>query len=262
MEYIIFITLIFFTNFTKCSSTTNTTNTTITTTTNNNFTATSIPPMAKQEINNIIDALIGTGDTSINKWENVKYAKFRHQGLEFRDELEFIFGEIVATSQTAWTPSMGVPLESTGKHTTADVAHEIIESDDEFNIDDLSPVRNTQSKNKRKVSPKIVETSTRGKTKIGTAPTMRKTLERLVEAAEGHNEVEKAEIEARSHVNGQYSIPACVAILKTAKEEGFLNGQQFIYALELLKDEQNRVLMISLKESMNDLIDWILFKYK
>ncbi|GAU41702.1 hypothetical protein TSUD_94230 [Trifolium subterraneum] len=71
MEYIIFITLIFFTNFTKCSSTTNTTNTTITTTNNNNFTATSIPPMAKQEINNIIDALIGTGDTSINKWVSI-----------------------------------------------------------------------------------------------------------------------------------------------------------------------------------------------
>ncbi|CAJ2661586.1 unnamed protein product [Trifolium pratense] len=79
--FIIIITLIFFTNFTKCSSTTNTTNTTITTTTttnnnnnnnnNNNITATSIPPMAKQEINNILDALIGTGDTSINKWVSI-----------------------------------------------------------------------------------------------------------------------------------------------------------------------------------------------
>ncbi|KAK2407054.1 hypothetical protein QL285_042714 [Trifolium repens] len=194
--------------------------------------------------------------------ENVKYAKFRYQGLEFRNELEYIFGETVATSQTAWSPAMGVPPESMNKNTTANVTHEIIESDDELDNDDLSPMRNTQSKNKRKVSPNLGEASARGKTKIGTAPAMRKTLEQLVEAAKDHNEVEKAEIEARSNVNGQYSIPACVAILKSAKEDGFLNGQQFIYALEMLKDEQNRVLMMSLKESMYDLIDWILHKYK
>ncbi|KAK2355542.1 L10-interacting MYB domain-containing protein [Trifolium repens] len=36
--------------------------------------------------------------------ENVKYSKFRYQGLEFHDELEFIFGETVATSQCQWTP--------------------------------------------------------------------------------------------------------------------------------------------------------------
>jgi hypothetical protein len=192
----------------------------------------------------------------------VKYAKFRYQDLEFRNELEYIFGETVATSQTAWSPAMGVPPESMNKNTTANVTHEIIESDDELDNDDLSPMRNTQSKNKRKVSPNLGEASARGKTKIGTAPAMRKTLEQLVEAAKDHNEVEKAEIEARSNVNGQYSIPACVAILKSAKEDGFLNGQQFIYALEMLKDEQNRVLMMSLKESMNDLIDWILYKYK
>ncbi|KAK2381823.1 hypothetical protein QL285_069404 [Trifolium repens] len=151
--------------------------------------------------------------------ENVKYAKFRYQGLEFRNELEYIFGETVATSQTAWAPAMGVPPESTNKNTTTNVAHEIIESDDEFDNDDLSPMENIQSKNKRKVSPNIGEASARGKAKIGTAPAMRKTLERLVEAAEGHNEVEKAEIEARSNVNGQYSIPACVAILKKSMDD-------------------------------------------
>ncbi|XP_058736160.1 uncharacterized protein LOC131608266 [Vicia villosa] len=194
--------------------------------------------------------------------ENVKYAKFRYQGLEFRDELEFIFGEIVATSQCAWTPAMGVPLESSNQNTTTDVAHEIIDSDDEFNIDELSPVRNTQSKNKRKISPNMGERSTKGKAKVGTAPTMRKTLERLVQAAEGHNEVEKAEIAATSHFNGQYSIPTCVEILKSAKEKGLLNGQQFSYALEMLKDEQNRVLIISLKDSISDLIEWILYKYE
>jgi len=192
----------------------------------------------------------------------VKYAKFRFQGLEFRDELEFIFGEIVATSQCAWAPAMGVPLESTGKNTTADVAHEIIESDDELNIDELSPVENTQSKNKRKVSPNMDEKAAKSKAKVGTAPTMRKILERLVQAAENHNEVEKAEIEATSHVNGKYSIPTCVAILKSAKEEGLLDGKQFSYALEMLKDEQNRVLLMTLKDSMKDLLEWVLYKYK
>jgi len=71
---------------------------------------------------------------------------------------------------------------------------------DELNIDELSPVENTQSKNKRKVSPNMDEKTTKSKVKVGTAPTMRKTLERLVQAAEGHNEVEKVETEATSHV--------------------------------------------------------------
>jgi hypothetical protein len=38
------------------------------------------------------------------------------------DELEFLFEETVATSQTAWAATMGVPLESPNKNTTANVA--------------------------------------------------------------------------------------------------------------------------------------------
>jgi hypothetical protein len=53
--------------------------------------------------------------------ENVKYAKFRYQSLEFRDELEFIFGESVATSQYQWTPALGIPSESNIKNTTTNV---------------------------------------------------------------------------------------------------------------------------------------------
>ena len=158
--------------------------------------------------------------------------------------------------------SYGCAIKVYWKNTTADVAHEIIESDDELNIDELSPVENTQSKNKRKVSPNMDEKAGKSKAKVGTAPTMRKTLERLVQAAENHNEIEKAEIEATSHVNGKYSIPTCVAILKSAKEEGLLDGKQFSYALEMLKDEQNRVLLMTLKDSMKDLLEWVLYKYK
>jgi len=78
---------------------------------------------------------------------------------------------------------------------------------------------------------------------------MRKTFERLVKAAEGHNEVEKAQIAATSHVHGEYYIPYCVKLLKSAKDDGFLNGQQFGYALEMLKD------------SKEDLVASILYNY-
>ncbi|CAK8534574.1 unnamed protein product [Lathyrus sativus] len=55
------ITLILFTTFTTtCSSSTNTSSST-----------TPSPPMATQELNNILDALIGSGDTTINKWVSI-----------------------------------------------------------------------------------------------------------------------------------------------------------------------------------------------
>jgi len=59
------ITLIIFTTSTTCS------NTTTNPINNNNLTTTSTPPLAMQEINNIVDALIGSGDTSINKWVSI-----------------------------------------------------------------------------------------------------------------------------------------------------------------------------------------------
>jgi len=43
---------------------------------------------------------------------------------------------------------------------------------------------------------------------------MRKIFKWLAEVAEGHNEVQKAQIVATSHVHGQYSIPDCVKLLK------------------------------------------------
>jgi len=105
-------------------------------------------------------------------------------------------------------------------------------------------MENTQPKKKRKVSIDIGVKVIKGKTKVGTTTTLRKTFEQLVEANEGHNDVEKAQIATISHIHGQYSIPYCVNLLKSEKVEGFLNGQQFSYALEMLKDDQNRVLLI------------------
>lgn len=207
--------------------------------------------------------------------ENAKYAKFQYQGLEFCDELEFIFGETVATNQTQWTPAIGVSTACSGRNIASDVPHEIIESDDElgpventqsrkkrktpqaksannFNSDDeLCPVENTQSRQKRKTPQAMSAKSTKGKEKVVTT---------LVQA-ESQNEVGKNEIAATSHANVDYSIPDCVKVLKGAKEAGLLNGREFSYALEMLRDDQTRVLLISLKDSVDALVEWILYKY-
>ncbi|XP_057457424.1 uncharacterized protein LOC130748255 [Lotus japonicus] len=189
--------------------------------------------------------------------ENPKYGKFRYQGLEFHDELDFIFGEAVATSQDAWTPAMSVPIETCPENATPNMPHEVIESDnDDFNLEgDYSPVENTQPKKKRKVSQDNKNKVTMSKGKAGTATAMRKSLERLVEAAENHNEAEKEEIPATSHVRGQYSIPECIQVLKSLKEERRLDRRQYSYALELLRDYQNRVILMSLTDSTADLVD-------
>jgi len=92
-------------------------------------------------------------------------------------------------------------------------------------------MENNQSRKKRKVSPGMGEKVTKGKTKVGTTTTMQNTFERLVQATEGHNEIEKVEIAATSYVHGQYSIPGCVTTWKSVREEGHLNGRQFCYAL-------------------------------
>jgi len=93
--------------------------------------------------------------------------------LKFRDEIKFIFGEIVSRSQCQWTPALGVPHESSGKNVIDDVPLEIIESEE----DDVIPMENDQLRKKRKVSPDMGEKFTKGNTKVGTATTMRNTIE-------------------------------------------------------------------------------------
>ncbi|XP_057420450.1 uncharacterized protein LOC130714557 [Lotus japonicus] len=124
---------------------------------------------------------------------------------------------------------------------------------------DFSSVENTQPKKKRKVSQDNNNKVTMGKGKVGTATAMRKSSERLVEAAEIHNEAKKEETAAIFH--DQYSIPECIRVLISLKEKGRLDQRQFIYALELLKDDHNRVILMSLTDSIDSLVDWILFKY-
>ncbi|KAK4255638.1 hypothetical protein QN277_008613 [Acacia crassicarpa] len=69
--------------------------------------------------------------------DNSKYARFRYQGLEFRKELEIIFGETVATSQRSWTPIMGVPSEDSAIKTNSTISEEIAEyGEEETNPDE------------------------------------------------------------------------------------------------------------------------------
>ncbi|KAI9079471.1 hypothetical protein K1719_038553 [Acacia pycnantha] len=69
--------------------------------------------------------------------DNSKYARFRYQGLEFREELEIIFGETVATSQRSWTPATGAPSEDSSIKTNPTIPEEIDEYDEEeTNLDE------------------------------------------------------------------------------------------------------------------------------
>lgn len=205
--------------------------------------------------------------------ENAKFARFRYQGLEFRDELQHIFGEPM-TSQNAQTPIVGLSIESSDKHIDSNVPQEAIESsgknigsnvpqeviesdDEELNLDDeFIPITNTQSKKKRKTSQDIGETVTKDTTKVGFATSMRK-IERFVEATELNNDG----IAGPSYVCGKYSIPNCIEVMKNIQGEGLLNDRQFCFALELLRNGQSRVILMSLKDSHNALVNWILYKY-
>jgi tRNA G26 N,N-dimethylase Trm1 len=134
---------------------------------------------------------------------------------------------------------------------------QVIESDDEeLHLDDeVIPNTNTQLKKKRKTSQDIGEKVTKDTGKVEFVTSMR-NIERLVEAAEVNND-----IAGPSYVCGQYSIPSCIEVLKNIQREGLLNDRQFSYALELLRNSQSRVIFMSLKDSHNALVNWILYKY-
>ncbi|CAJ2642488.1 unnamed protein product [Trifolium pratense] len=68
------------------------------------------------------------------------------------------------------------------------------------------------------------------------------------------------DIVAASYVDGQYSIPNCIEVLINLKDILLLNGTQFSYALELIKDSKNRVIVVSLRQRKRDLAAWIIYK--
>ena len=60
----------------------------------------------------------------------------------------------------------------------------------------------------------------KSKAKAKTGARMQRLLERIADAAESHNAIET------SQVTRQYSIPECIQILKSLKDEGVLNGDK------------------------------------
>ncbi|KAK7263260.1 hypothetical protein RJT34_30847 [Clitoria ternatea] len=68
----------------------------------------------------------------------------------------------------------------------------------------------------------------------------------------------KDEIAISSCVHGPYSIPKCLEVLTGTP---WLAGEQFGHAVELLHDEQNRMVVMSLKHNKLRLLDWIRYKY-
>ena len=73
------------------------------------------------------------------------------------------------------------------------------------------------------------------------------------------------DIAATSYVKGQYSIPNCIDVLIIVNQKkqgrGDWSDDIFSYALELIKDSKNRVIVIYLKNRLNDLANWINHKY-
>jgi len=76
------------------------------------------------------------------------------------------------------------------------------------------------------------------------------------------SEAEKDEIEGISDIHGKYCMPNCIAVLQRLKDKfPFMDSSVFGFAIESVKDPQNRIIVMCLQHSMHDLIKWIQFKY-
>lgn len=74
---------------------------------------------------------------------------------------------------------------------------------------------------------------------------------------------EKDENENYSDINGKYSIPNCIAVLKRLKKESYsMSDLEYGFALESIKDPQNRIIIMSLQDSMKDLSCWNYYNYR
>jgi len=64
-------------------------------------------------------------------------------------------------------------------------------------------------------------------------------------------------------MKGEYSIPNCIALLKRLKMSLSLNFLEFDFALELIRDPYNRIILMCLQDrTMEVLLGWIRYKYK
>ncbi|KAI9073053.1 hypothetical protein K1719_044973 [Acacia pycnantha] len=91
---------------------------------------------------------------------------------------------------------------------------------------------------------------------------MLKTLDRMANATESHNAAEAFEMSQTSEINGHFSILDGIKILRNLKAEGKLDAKQYFYAVDLLRVQQERIIIMSFSESTDELVGWILYKYK
>ncbi|KAI9119623.1 hypothetical protein K1719_009499 [Acacia pycnantha] len=197
--------------------------------------------------------------------DNSKYARFRYQGLEFcEDQLEIIFGETVATSQRSWTPATGATSEDSAIKTNPTIPEEIAEYDEEETNpnEDASNMVNNQLKREKMASEAMSKNLAKGKQKSGIATSMLKTLDRMANAAESHNAAEVFEMSQTSEINGHFSIPDGIKILRNLKAKGKLDAKQYFYAIDLLRMQQERIIIMSFSKSTDELVGWILYKYE
>ncbi|KAI9119311.1 hypothetical protein K1719_009986 [Acacia pycnantha] len=84
-------------------------------------------------------------------------------------------GNTVVTSQHAWTPAMGVPIEDSAINTTPTILEEIVEYDDEESSpdEDANPMENNQLKRKNMTSEAMSKKMAKGKQKSEIATTKR-----------------------------------------------------------------------------------------
>ncbi|WRX23052.1 Myb/SANT-like domain - like 7 [Theobroma cacao] len=132
----------------------------------------------------------GTIEADATWWEvkiktNPKYARFWYHGLEYADELEYIFGDAVAINRNVLTQTMGVPIEDTAKSADLTPLQNNVESNaEEINCDeDDSPIINTQIKRKIMMPEKMKKKVAKGRAKIKTVTSLQRTLELLCEVA-------------------------------------------------------------------------------
>ncbi|KAK4260798.1 hypothetical protein QN277_003869 [Acacia crassicarpa] len=159
---------------------------------------------------------------------------------------------------------MGVPSEDSAIKTNSTIPEEIAEYDEEeTNPDeDTSPMVNNQLKRKKMTSEAMSKKMAKGKKKSGIATSMLKTLDRMTNAVERHNAAEAVEISQTSEINGHFSIPDGIEILRNLKAEGRLDAKQFFYVVDLLRVQQERIIIMSFSKSIDELVGWILYKYE
>ncbi|KAI9119677.1 hypothetical protein K1719_009553 [Acacia pycnantha] len=122
----------------------------------------------------------------------------------------------MATSQRSWTPATGAPSEDSAIKTNPTIPEEIAEYDEEeTNPDeDACHMVNNQLKRKKMAS---------------------EAMSKKWAKAESHNTTEAFEMSQTSEINGHFSIPDDIKILRNLKVEGKLDAKQYFYAVDCLE---------------------------